>query len=83
MIFGLIDGASENREIILWVIENLSIPLDRARRAVLGPGRWANRRWNYSNPLLTSPTYIYIYAPKNSLKKISNFFSKCLRSYPR
>ncbi len=36
MIFGLIDGASEGPKIILWSIKDLSIPLDRARRVVLG-----------------------------------------------
>ncbi len=58
MIFGLIDGASEDLKIILWVIENLSIPLDRARRVVLGThigtlgtGSWANLCWKYSNRL--------------------------------
>jgi hypothetical protein len=40
---------------ILYAIENLSVPLDRTRRAVLGTSHWANRWWKYSDPLLTSP----------------------------
>jgi len=49
IIFGLIDGASEDLKIIRWVIENLRIPSDTARRGVLGTeigtlgtGSWAN-----------------------------------------
>ena len=38
IIFGPIGGASENLKIILSAIENLSIPLDRARQVLLGTG---------------------------------------------
>jgi hypothetical protein len=37
MIFGTIGEAIKNLKIMIWAIENLSIPLDRARRVVLGP----------------------------------------------
>jgi hypothetical protein len=35
-IFGLIDGARENLKIILRVIEDMSIALDRVHQVVLG-----------------------------------------------
>jgi hypothetical protein len=34
MIFGIIDGAMENVKIKIWATENLSIPLNRARRVL-------------------------------------------------
>ena len=36
MVFRTRDGASEDLKIILDAIENLSLPLDRAHRVVLG-----------------------------------------------
>jgi hypothetical protein len=36
MIFGIVDGAVENVKIIICVMQNLSLPLDRARQIVLG-----------------------------------------------
>jgi hypothetical protein len=36
VIFGTIESAIKNPKIISWAMENLSIPLDRARRVVLG-----------------------------------------------
>ena len=38
--FGPIDGARENLKIIFWLILNLSIPLDRAHRVLLGTRTW-------------------------------------------
>ncbi len=38
MIFGIIDDGMKNLKIIIWVMENLTIPLDRAHRVVLGTG---------------------------------------------
>ncbi len=35
-IFGIIDRAMENVKIIIWAVENMSIPLDRARPVVFG-----------------------------------------------
>jgi hypothetical protein len=36
MTFGIIDGSTENVKIIIWAMENLSIPLDRFRRRAVG-----------------------------------------------
>jgi hypothetical protein len=36
MSFGQIDGASENLKIVFCAIKNLSIPLHRAHRVLLG-----------------------------------------------
>jgi hypothetical protein len=57
------------------------IPFDGARRIALGtPNRysgtvsWANRRWNYSNRLLTSSSYRKSINEKN--EKEFSFFRK-------